>query len=331
MARKPLIPAVGYVRRSTDKQEKSLDDQRAEIIRYAEKHGYEIVRWYVDDAISGDDTENRLGFLAMRRDASERLDFDAIVVWDQDRFGRFDSLDAGHWIYPIRQAGVQLVTINEGPIDWDDFTGRMMYGIKQEGKHQFLRDLSNNTTRGQVSNINGGFLCSSAPYGYDRMYVDREGNKRQRIVDGERFAKPKEWRTTLVVSEDPQKVETVRWIFAKYVENDIGLRAIASELNSRGVGSPRGGKWCIGTIRDILRNRAYVGDLVWNKRRQGKYSRISGGEIVKCSSGERASRNKPIDNDESEWIVNKDSHEALIDRETFQAIQDRLIDRKRAD
>ena len=149
-----------------------LDDQRSEIERYAAEHGYEIIRWCEDDAISGDATEKRIGFQQMREDAGSGA-FQAVICWDQDRFGRFDSLEAGYWIKPFRDAGVTLVTVNEGPVNWNDFSGRLMYGIKQEGKHQFLRDLSRNTARGQISNAQQGYLCGqAAPYGYDRMLID---------------------------------------------------------------------------------------------------------------------------------------------------------------
>ena len=54
---------------------------------------------------SGDATEKRLQFQQMIRDA-EAGHFKAIVAWDQDRSGRLDSIEAGHWIYPLRKAGV---------------------------------------------------------------------------------------------------------------------------------------------------------------------------------------------------------------------------------
>jgi len=40
------------------------------------------------------------------------------VCWDVERFGRFDSLEAGRWIYPLRRAGVRLHTRVDGEIDW---------------------------------------------------------------------------------------------------------------------------------------------------------------------------------------------------------------------
>jgi len=71
-----LTRAAGYLRRSTNKQEKSLEDQRREIERYAEAHSYKIVVWFVDDGISGDDTDKRAGFQRMHADACNGKDFE---------------------------------------------------------------------------------------------------------------------------------------------------------------------------------------------------------------------------------------------------------------
>ncbi len=51
-----MRPAIGYLRRSTDRQEQSLGDQQAAIERHAREHGFEILRFYEDDAISGTST-----------------------------------------------------------------------------------------------------------------------------------------------------------------------------------------------------------------------------------------------------------------------------------
>ena len=221
------VPSVGYLRRSTSRQEKSLDDQRSEIVRYAAANNYKILRWFQDDGISGDATERRDGFLAFHKAACNGRDFDAILVWDQDRFGRFDSMEAGYWIHPLRKAGVRLVSVTEGPINWDDFTGRVMYSLKQEGKHQFLRDLSRNTSRGQISNAQKGHLCGqAAPYGFDRMLIDERGVHKQRVRNGDKLAKPRGWRTTLVPSDDLVKTSTLRWLFQTYADTDTGLRSM---------------------------------------------------------------------------------------------------------
>jgi hypothetical protein len=52
--------------------------------------------------------------------------------------------------------GVRLVTVTQGDIDWNDFAGRMMYAIQQEGKNQFLHNLSQNVIRGKIQSAREG-------------------------------------------------------------------------------------------------------------------------------------------------------------------------------
>lgn len=328
------VLAVAYLRRSTSRQEKSLEDQRKEIEQYAAANGYIIVRWYVDDGISGDATECRDGFLALHKTACNGRDFDVILVWDQDRFGRFDSMEAGYWIHPLRKAGVRLVSVTEGPINWDDFTGRVMYSIKQEGKHQFLRDLSRNVSRGQISNAQRGLLCGqAAPYGYDRMLIDETGTHRQRIRNGEQFSKPRGWRTTLAPSDDAVKVATVKWLFETYADMDTGLRNLASQLNARGIPGPTGGPWYAASIKAIFENQNYTGTFTWAKRREGKYHSVAAGQIRERERSEitlsPAGKPHAVDNPREAWIVVEDAHEAIVDKPLFKRVQVKLHDRRR--
>ena len=136
-----LIKAVCYIRMSKDGQEKSPDQQRAELIEFADSNGYEIAHWYDDLGISGDSTEKRKGFQQMVADGAAG-EFEAILCWDQDRFGRFDLIEAGKWIHPLREAGVNLATVTGGVTDWNNLVDQLSYMAKQVGKHQFLTDLS---------------------------------------------------------------------------------------------------------------------------------------------------------------------------------------------
>ena len=44
-------------------------------------------------------------------------EFQAVLCWDQDRLGRFDSMEAGHWIHPLRENGVHLVTVAQSRME----------------------------------------------------------------------------------------------------------------------------------------------------------------------------------------------------------------------
>jgi len=76
------------------------------------------------------------------------------------------------------------------------------------------------------------------------------------------------------------RVDTVRRIFGCYVHEGVGYKGIASKLNVDGLPSPRGGKWSMTTVRDLLRNPVYVGDMVWNRRTMSKFHRIESGRAV---------------------------------------------------
>jgi DNA invertase Pin-like site-specific DNA recombinase len=144
---------------------------------------------------------------------AERGEFRAILAWDQDRFGRFDSIEAGHWIHPLRQAGVCLVT-PQGVIDWSDFAGRLVYGVTQEAKHQYLRDLSRNMLRSRITSAKRGEWLSPAPLGYVSV------NKRLEFGDRGEIA-------------------LVRRMFREYLAGR-SLRAIAIQLNAEGLPTSRG-------------------------------------------------------------------------------------------
>jgi site-specific DNA recombinase len=294
----PAIPAVAYYRMSSDRQEASVPEQRAAVQAYAAKHHFQIVREYEDLGISGDDTEARKGFQAMLRDAKEQGDFQAILCWDQDRFGRFDALEAGYWVKPLRDVGVWLETVAQGRINWDDFAGRMIYTLQQEGKHQFLMDLSRATTRGMLAKAKRGeWLGGRVPYGYD-------------LVD-----------ERLVPNAD---AETVRWMFTTYMNSGLSLHDVAAELNTLGKPSPAGKLWYPNAIHKILTRPTYLGHTVWNRRREGKYHEVSQGELKPAPRR----RQKVVRTKQDEWVRFEDTHTALVDQATFDRVQVVLAERR---
>ena len=244
-----------YLRMSSKKQDKSIASQRDELTkRIAQRPDHRIVTEYVDEAISGDDTEKRLGFQNLRDDAARNI-FDLIFAWDQDRFSRNDPLELGYWLKPIRDAGVKLETLAQGLIDWDTFGGRIVYLVAQEGKHAYLSDLSRNVTRGHLrSAMAGQGSGGGAPYGYC-------------IEEGR-----------LVVV--PDQAVIVRRIFFEYCKPGASLRGIAAGLNRDNIPSPAGCLWGTGSVHNRLTNRKYTGAYVRGVTRAGRYNEVVNGEIV---------------------------------------------------
>lgn len=98
---------------------------------------------------------------------------------------------------------------------------------------------------------------------------------------------------------DPGEIASVKSIFEMYLQKRSTTQ-VAFLLNERNVPTKRGGEWTAKTVRDVLVNPFYVGTLLYNKT-----TSISG---------------KKKTNDEKEWVVVKDNHEAIIDRETFEKV-----------
>ena len=311
-------PAVAYIRMSSDRQEASPDQQRAEVAKLAKRDGYKLIREYFDEGISGDATEKRKAFRQMIRDAEEKADFAAILCWDQDRFGRFDSIEAGRWIYPLRHAGVWMHTVRQGRIDWNNFQSRMMFSIQQEGKFQFLLDLAHNSLRGRIKKAASNTGNSKPGYGYDRVYFDESNKLVKRVPYGERFTKPATWRAVFAPSEDPEITAAVRWTFETFATDDRGVTWLAQQLTKRNPPKSPPGGWCGRRVEYMLRNPLYIGVRAFGRRSTGKYCHINGkGEI---GQGKR----KALKLDTTSPIVIADAHEPLVDAEIFERVQAKL-------
>jgi len=289
------IPAVGYVRMSSDKQEASPQQQRDEIESLAEGK-YRIIRWYQDDGISGAEAAKRVGFQQLITDATERADFSAILCWDQDRFSRFDPIEANYYWHILNQAGVKIVTATQGELDFADLGGWLTASVTQYGKAQYLRDLSRNVLRARLSNAKAGrWTGNRAPFGY-------------KLDDGK-----------LLLGDD-DKVKTVRWIFQQYVGTETSLHDLAHQLNMKGTPTPSGGgKWQISTLQSILAREAYIGRAAQLKETKGKFFTIRRGSVA-AVNGESM---KP----EEEWFYVECP--AIVSTELFKQAQAKRCSRQR--
>src|SRR5262245_39982725 len=212
------VKAAAYYRMSKDDQEHSIARQEGQVVPYAARAGYSIVRFYKDEGIAGwKEGDRRPSFARMLADAKQGY-FSVILCDDVDRFGRFDLHAYGEAVNPLRKAGVRLETVAQGAIDWEDTLAQLNDAIRM----LFKREQSNDTARRILTRFiqlarEGKWVCGSPPYGYAKDPLTG------RLVEG-----------------DPAQVRVVQWLFKTYAEKDVSLRWLAEELYQRGAMPPRG-------------------------------------------------------------------------------------------
>jgi DNA invertase Pin-like site-specific DNA recombinase len=257
-----LVPAVGYLRMSSDPQELSIGQQEKAIKDYAEQNGYNVIRWYKDEGKSGSkDVEKRQGLQQLLLDSSKQ-DFRAVLCWDVSRFGRLDSIEAAFQKDILRKNGICLDTVKDGLLDWGTFEGRVKDTLMQEFAHQASLNLSKDTLRGRLDVLRAGYWPNGAvPYGYDKFYIlAGQTRKVPRLTSA---GKGRNERLKLVPNE--AEAETVRLIFRLYVEEDYSLRRVGLELNRRGIPGPLNyGRtdskgWDKDSVKNLLKNPVYYG------------------------------------------------------------------------
>ncbi|MCY4528704.1 MAG: recombinase family protein [Chloroflexi bacterium] len=114
-----------------------------------------------------------------------------------------------------------------------------------------------------------------------------EGNVLGRVLYGYRAGE----NGTLEIV--PDEASVVELIFRLYTRDDLGFRLIAQELNERGIKTRRGGSWNVVSIRDIIRNRSYIGTYErFGIRRPGMHEAIVPREVFNEAS-ERLKSRKP--------------------------------------
>jgi DNA invertase Pin-like site-specific DNA recombinase len=319
---RPIV--VGLVRCSTDEQEHSVDDQEAEIRSYAAsveavipEHGM-----FEDEGVSGSELD-RPGLLRLLNYLESASEKGTLVVWHRDRLARPDDPREGIILeYKIEKLGWKIHYLHgaspTGNVLVDVLTG----AIEHHASGDFLRKLSRDTLRGQLHRVLAGEVpgCKT-PYGYLKVILDSHGRELRRIKRTEPYHKSKRDRA-LWEPGDPDEIQVVHRIFYEYVDLRYGFARIAKGLNQGRIVGPEGGAWTGGTIRDLLLNPAYVGDLVWNKETTAKFSRLIDKTPTKADTSHPSRRtgkrilyaaNKPAD-----WITVKKHHPPLVERSVFE-------------
>lgn len=286
-------------REDGDKEESdSIGNQRKLLKSFlAAQEDMVLTDIYIDDGYTGTDF-NRPNFRRMIEDIEDGL-VNCVIVKDLSRFGR-DYLETGRYIqryFPEKR--VRFIAVNDH-IDSKESVYDLMLPIKNLFNEQYARDISAKVQSSfKAKQRSGEFIGAFPSYGYQRSVH----NKHKLIID-------------------PYAANIVRRVFDLYVQG-YGKVKIAHILNEKEVLCPTAYKrangenykncnklpstsyWTYSTIHHMLKNEMYLGNMVQGKTRRDMHCRA---EYV----------------EEEDWIIVKNTHPAIIDKETWDKVQSLL-------
>jgi len=316
---KPLIPAVQYLRMSTDKQEYSIDHQRDHIGKFAVQHGFGIIHDYIEPGISGVTAQDRPQFIKMIDDLSSgRVHCKAVLIYDMSRFGRFQPpTESMYHEHKLVMMNIRLIQCTKEYREQENDADTLMRFLEARAAGQQSHDLSWRVYRAAMRFIGMGFKQGGvAGYGLRRFEIDT----RRQLIDAKpmenqqrkRFATS---RVILMPGPD-EEVEWVLWIYDQFVYHGQSPARIATMLNAQGIKTSHQRDWTSATILQILTNEKYIGNLVYN-RTSCRITTIG------------ANQGKHINNPTSEWVRYEKAFPALIDDTLFEQAQSILNTRRR--
>ncbi len=184
MTANQLIPAAQYVRMSTEHQQYSLENQSMAIQKYAESHGFEVVRTYSDAAKSGLVLRRRAGLQQLLQDVvGGTSGYRAILVYDVSRWGRFQDTDeSAHYEFLCKSAGVPVHYCAETFANDGSLPSLIMKALKRTMAGEYSRELGVKVLEGQKRLAHLGFKQGGPPgYGLRRMLVSPDRKSKATI------------------------------------------------------------------------------------------------------------------------------------------------------
>jgi DNA invertase Pin-like site-specific DNA recombinase len=268
------IRAAQYLRMSSDNQRYSTENQQNAIAEYAAQHGYNIVASYRDAGKSGLSLKGREALRQLLSDALEaHRTFDAILVYDVSRWGRFQNPDqAAHYEFLCRQAGVRVVYCAE-PFGEDVAPiTTIVKHLKRVMAGEYSRELSAKLSRAKRQQARLGFRQGGCLiYGFRRLLVDCKRNPRQVLNSGESKALTSD--KVIAIPGPSEELAVIRRIFSLYVRDQLSIPEIVKQLAKAGTKGYGHKPLAWGTIRHILSNELCIGQITYNittRRLQGR-------------------------------------------------------------
>ena len=270
----------------------SISNQKKMLEDFARRNGLPNPTHFTDDGVSGTRFD-RPGFLAMMEEV-EAGRVEAIVIKDMSRLGR-DYLKVGQVMEILRQRGVRLIAINDGVDSLkgdDDFTP-----FRNIMNEFYARDTSRKIRSVFKSKgMSGKHLTGTVIYGY--LWDEK---RELWIVDEEAAAVVRHIFALAMEGYGPYQIAT------KLSEEKIEMPAVHLARYGEGVNKNKTFadiyRWSASTVVEILKKREYLGHTINFKTR--KHFKDKKSHYV----------------DESEWTIFENTHEAIIDQETFDNVQ----------
>ncbi len=287
-----------YMRLSKDDEREgessSITNQRKMLRAYAQEYGFTVYDEYIDDGWSGTSFD-RPNFKRMIADI-EAGQVNLVLTKDLSRLGR-DYITAGQYteIY-FPSKGVRYIAINDGYDSDSPYTD--IAPFKNVINEMYARDTSKKIRSAFATKMReGSYIGNFAPYGYQK-----DGENKNHLLP------------------DPQAADVVKRLFRMAAEG-TGLTEMARILNGEKVPTPavyrclnrpdlnvehytKRREWTPAGISKILRNVTYLGHTA-----QGKTTKVSFKSKLSLS------------NPREDWIVVENTHEPLVDEETFAVVQ----------
>lgn len=278
------MQCLSYGRVSSDEQAEkdlSIPAQLKANRKWAEQRGYEIVLEFSDEESAHKPAIKRPGFMEMIAYCRKNK-IKLIIVHKLDRFSR-NRMESLFYKEQLRKYKVQVKSVME---DFDPTTphGFLFESIIEVFNEWFIYNLSSETTKGMRENAergqhNGG----KTPFGFAIQIIGEGDAAHSRLIQGE-----------------PAQIEIVRSMYRMAVEEGLGGKSSARELNRKKLPPPKARGWSNGTVLHILNNPVNVGDLVWRRR------------MTDTPGGTRRLAN------EEELIHVRDALPGIIDRATWE-------------
>lgn len=274
-----------YCRVSTDEQAEfgySIDEQKRLLEEWCKANDYIIYKCYSDRGISGKNIKDRPALKELLSDAKEGK-FDMVISWKINRVSR-KLEDVLKIVNLLEKNNITFKSYSE-PFETDTPAGRMQFQMMALIGEFERGTIAQNVKMGMIAKAKSGNWCGGRVLGYD-------------LVPNNSPEEEKKGKNKLEINE--KEAEIVRFIFNEYSKGK-GYKAITNKMNKLGYKTKKGNNFSVGSIRDILTNPVYIGEIRYNVRQNWSEKR------------RRNINPNPI--------RVKGKHEAIIDRELWDKVQ----------